>query len=583
VALAPLFEGAFNHVSESPRRLRIGLLVLVGFFAVGKSLAADANDLSADSKIKIVLVGDSTVTDRAGWGLGFQQFLADNVECTNTARGGRSSQSYLDEGRWTNALALKGDYYLIQFGHNNEPGKPGRSTDMPTFIANMKQYVDEARAIGARPVLITPLTRRQWDKAHPGKIKSSLAPYAEEVRKLAATNGVPLVDLQARSIALCESLGPEKCLEFSPTKSVKGTNVTDGTHLKGAGRVMFARLVVDELRKATPELAPALRAEPRNPNPTTAEDRINAVVESDVSSTHTNLQDAIDDAPDNGTNAYCILIKPGTYEGQFIVPKQKRHIQLIGEDVTNTVLTYSLNVNETNSRTLMPFKGTGVIVLGDEFSAENMTFQNTSGDHGQALALRVDGDRAVFKGCRVIGWQDTLMINNGREYYTNCYIAGRVDFIYGSATAVFDRCEIHSRNGGHVTAASTPKEKPFGFVFMSCRLTGDPQPWTSADGRPANTNSPPKADLGRPWRPFASVTYLNCEMGDHIKPEGWNNWRNPTNETTARYAEYNSTGPGANPAARFKWTKQLTDEEAKAFTIQNILGGLDRWDPTVDH
>jgi pectinesterase len=542
------------------------------------------NSISSSSKIKIVLVGDSTVTDRSGWGLGFKEFLADNVECTNTARGGRSSMSFMKEGRWTNALALKGDYYLIQFGHNNQPGKPGRSTDMPTFVANMQQYVDDARAIGAKPVLVTPLTRRQWDKANPGKINSTLEPYAEEVRKLAAANHVPLVDLHARSIELCESLGPQGCLVFSPTKTVKGTNSVDGTHLKGPGRVMFGKLVVDELRHAVPKLAPVLLAEARNPMPKSGEDRFNAVVESDVSATNTNLQQAIDDAPDNGTNVYCILIKPGTYEGQFIIPKQKSHIQLVGENVTNTVLTYSLNVNETNSGTLPQFKGTGVIVLGDDFSSENITFQNTSGDHGQALALRVDGDRAVFNHCRMIGWQDTLMINNGREYYTNCYIAGRVDFIYGSATAAFDRCEIHSRNGGHVTAASTPKDKPFGFVFMNCRLTGDPQPWINADGNPVNTNSAPKADLGRPWRPFASVTYLNCEMADHIKPEGWNNWRNPTNETTARYAEYQSTGPGANPAARFKWTKQLTDEEAKAFTIQNILGGADDWNPTaVDH
>jgi pectinesterase len=157
-----------------------------------------------------------------------------------------------------------------------------------------------------------------------------------------------------------------------------------------------------------------------------------------------------------------------------------------------------------------------------------------------------------------------------------------VDFIYGSATAIFDRCEIHSKNGGHVTAANTPKERPFGFVFMDCKLTGDPKPWISPAGTPVNTNSPPMADLGRPWRPYASVTYLNCEMGGHIKPEGWNNWRNPTNELTARYAEYNSTGPGANPEKRVKWAKQLTDEEAKAYTPEKILGGEDNWKPDLN-
>jgi pectinesterase len=313
------------------------------------------------------------------------------------------------------------------------------------------------------------------------------------------------------------------------------------------------------------------------------EARFDAVVSADSSGTHTNLQAAINAAPDHGTNAFRILIKSGTYEGQFIVPKGKRHVQLVGEDLTNTFLTYALNVKETNAAAIPQFKGTGVIVLADDFSAERITFRNTSGDHGQAPALRVDGDRAVFKHCRMLGWQDTLMLNLGRNYFTNCYVAGRVDFIYGSATAVFDRCDIHSKNGGHITAANTPKEQPFGFVFLNCKLTGDAQPWINPQGVAVNTNmdgSAPQADLGRPWRPYASVTCLNCEMGGHIQPEGWNNWRNPTNELTARFAEYNSTGPGANPDKRFKWSKQLTKEEAEKITVESVLGGSGNWNPT---
>jgi pectinesterase len=173
------------------------------------------------------------------------------------------------------------------------------------------------------------------------------------------------------------------------------------------------------------------------------------------------------------------------------------------------------------------------------------------------------------------------MVNSGRDYFTNCFIAGRVDFIYGSATAVFDRCEIESRNGGHVTAASTPKDKPFGFTFLDCKLTSDPTPWVSPTNTTISTNATKKvmADLGRPWRPYANVVYVRCEMGDHIKPEGWNNWRNPTNELTARFAEYRSTGPGANPDKRVKWMKQLTDVEAGKMTAENILGGSDDWKP----
>ena len=546
--------------------------------------SAHGADTTAEKKKKIILVGDSTVADRSGWGLGFKEFLDTNkAECINVAMGGRSSMSFMREGRWTNALALKGDYYLIQFGHNNQPGKPGRSTDMATFVANMKHYADDARAIGAEPVLVTPLTRRQWDRNNPHKINSTLEPYAEEVRKIASEKNVPLVDLHARSIELCEQLGREKCYEFSPIKVVNGTNDFDGTHLQGPGRVMFARLVVEELRKAVPQLGAVLLAEPRNANPRISEDAYDAVVANDVSANYTNLQAAIDAAPENGSKPFRILVRRGVYQGQFIVPKEKTHIHLIGEDLTNSVLTYALNVTETNAETNLKYKGTGVVVLADDFRAEKMTFQNTSGDHGQALALRVDGDRAVFKDCRMLGWQDTLMINQHRDYFTNCYVEGRVDFIYGSATAIFDRCEIHSKNGGHVTAANTPQDRPFGLVFLNCKLTGDPHPWIGPDGVPANTRSAPMADLGRPWRPYASVTYLNCELGAHIKPEGWNNWRNPTNELTARFAEYHSTGPGANPDRRVKWANQLTAGQAEKISVESILGGSDHWNPNAEN
>lgn len=229
-------------------------------------VAAESAPVRSD-KVRIVLAGDSTVTEKAGWGLGFTRFLNEGLECINTAMGGRSSKSFRDEGRWTNALALKGDYYLIQFGHNNEPGKPGRSTDMPTFIQDMKNYVDEARAIGAKPILVTPLTRRQWDKSANGKIKSSLQSYAEEVKKIAAEKGVPVLDLHARSIELCENLGREGCLAFSPMKEVDGKEAVDNTHLNEQGSAMFARLVVEELRKAMPELSARLRTEPADAKP----------------------------------------------------------------------------------------------------------------------------------------------------------------------------------------------------------------------------------------------------------------------------------------------------------------------------
>jgi DNA sulfur modification protein DndE len=263
--------------------------------AAALGLLLPATTFAGQAKVKIVLVGDSTVADQTGWGLGFRQFLTSDAECLNAARGGRSSKSFRDEGLWTNALALKGDYYLVQFGHNNQPGKPGRSTDMPTFVSNMVSYVEEARAIGAKPVLVTPLTRRQWDKQNPGKIVSSLEPYAEEVRKIAAAQHVPLVDLHARSIEFCESLGPEKCLAFSPPRVANGTNAGgyDGTHLNANGRVPFARLVVEELRKAAPELAPVLRAEPVDPDPPAREAKSEAAASAEASGAKMKPQTAI--------------------------------------------------------------------------------------------------------------------------------------------------------------------------------------------------------------------------------------------------------------------------------------------------
>jgi pectinesterase len=529
-------------------------------------------------KVRIVLVGDSTVTDSAGWGLGFKQFVDPALaEVINTSQGGRSSMSFIKEGRWGRALALKGDYYLIQFGHNDEPGKPGRSTTLDEYRAYMNQYVDEARAAGATPVLVTSLVRRQFDKNNDHHINSSLESHVAIVKEIAAAKHVPLVDLHARSKAWCEKLGREACYAFSPTKTVDGKSTYDGTHLNGEGYVLFGRLVVDELRVAVPALASVLRHDPANAHPTAAEARYDAVVSADGSGTHTTVQAAIAAASDRSTKPFVILIKPGRYEGPVLVPKSKRHVRLVGEEAVATVLTYGRNVNEPDPQEPPGIKGTGMIVLADDFSAEKITFENTSGDHGQALAFRSDGDRQVFRNCRFLGWQDTVMVNNGRHYFADCYIEGRVDFIYGSATAVFDRCEIHSKNGGHVTAASTPADHPFGFVFLHCRLTGDPKPWD----RNKPVTKPPQADLGRPWRPCAHVAYVECELGDHIKPQGWDNWGKPENEKTARYAEYRSTGPGANPAARVPWSRQLSDAEAASYTAANILGGRDRWQPDV--
>ena len=292
----------------------------------------------------------------------------------------------------------------------------------------------------------------------------------------------------------------------------------------------------------------------------------------------TSVQAAVDAAPAGRTNEYVIAIRPGVYRGPLIIPRDKPHLTLAGEAAHTTRLTYALNVNDPRPAGGDKFNP-GVWVRADDFRAEGLTFENTAGDRGQALALRVDGDRAAFRACRMLGWQDTLMVNEGRHYFRDCHIEGRVDFIYGSATAVFDACRIHSKNGGYITAASTPAERPQGFVFLRCRLTGDPAQWVAPGAAGQAPARPPRTYLGRPWRDHASVAFIECDMDGHIAPAGWDNWRQPARERTARFMEYGSRGPGGGMAQRVAWARPLTPGEAAQITVAAVLGGADGWRP----
>jgi pectinesterase len=240
------------------------LAAMVTINALAAETAKDSNAAppakQVGKTIKIILVGDSTVSERQGWGPGFRRFLVDNVLIVNAAIGGRSSKSFITEGRLTKAIALKGNYYLIQFGHNDEPNKGERTTDPnTTYRQYMTQYIDEVRAAGAKPIIVTSMVRRQWDKSDPNKINSSVAPYAEAAKALAKEKNVPVVDLYTSSKQLCEKLGKEKCYEFSPTKD---DGQFDNTHLNEKGSLMFGRLVVEELVKVVPELKPYFLSEP---------------------------------------------------------------------------------------------------------------------------------------------------------------------------------------------------------------------------------------------------------------------------------------------------------------------------------
>lgn len=291
------------------------------------------------------------------------------------------------------------------------------------------------------------------------------------------------------------------------------------------------------------------------------------VVAKDGSGDYKSVQAALDAIPSGNDKPFTVAIKNGTYKEVIVVDARKNFISLIGEDKNKTILTFDNHAGTklSNGDTLNTWTCASTFIYGNDFHAENLTFENNAGfTAGQAVGLRIEGNRASLKNCRIIGNQDILFLSGSgvKHYFKNCYIEGTTDFIFGAATAVFKNCWIHSKKNSHITAASTNSIIPFGFVFFDCKLTAD-----------SNVN---KVSLGRPWSPTASVTYINCWMDKHIIAEGWNNWKNPANETTARYAEYNSKGPGANAAARAKWAKQLTDDELKKYILKNILG---EWNP----
>lgn len=303
-----------------------------------------------------------------------------------------------------------------------------------------------------------------------------------------------------------------------------------------------------------------------------------------------------------------IHIGKGVYREKLVVSRPNVTFQGEGQSRGDVVLVYG-----DGAMDLMPegdkrgtFRTASVRIDTHDFTARHLTFQNDAGSGtavGQALALYVDGDRNFFENCAFLGHQDTLFTAPlpqkemapggfkgpgefkprvmGRHCYRNCYIEGDVDFIFGSAVAYFENCEIFSRmrktlsgdreqpkpvspgdkvTCGYVTAASTPQGAPFGYVFQGCRLTGD--------------CPPDSVYLGRPWREYAKTVFLNCELGAHIRKEGWNDW----NKEHGRffYAEYHSSGPGASPETRADFSWQLTDEEAAEYTAEAVLNG---WKP----
>ncbi|CAM3375380.1 pectinesterase family protein [Marinicrinis lubricantis] len=281
------------------------------------------------------------------------------------------------------------------------------------------------------------------------------------------------------------------------------------------------------------------------------------------------VQEAIDALPEQRQEAALIEIKNGEYREKITIGREKGPIHIIGESPDKTILVYSDNAHtlDDKGQPLGTFRSGSFYNYAHHFTAENLTIRNDSGPRtGQAVAAFIDADRAAFRNVRFEGDQDTLYIAGGRHYFESCYIEGDVDFIFGPATAVFNRCTILcKRTGGYLTAANTPEHEPYGYVFLDCKVRG---------GRNVEN-----VYLGRPWRDFAAVAFIRTDMDASIIPEGWHNWSKPERESTSRYAEYGSYGPGANPEARVPWSRQLSDLEASRYTIEEALSGKDGWHP----
>ncbi|MEP6850509.1 MAG: pectate lyase [Acidobacteriota bacterium] len=292
-----------------------------------------------------------------------------------------------------------------------------------------------------------------------------------------------------------------------------------------------------------------------------AQSNPNIVVAADGTGTVKTLREAISRVPENNSTRFTILIKAGTYREQIKIPENKPFITLEGESAEKTILTFSLSNKEAGSTSA----AYAAYIGGHDFQAENITFENSFGTGSQAVAVLAEADRLVFRHCRFLGWQDTLYAKNGRQFYQDCYIEGHVDFIFGQAAAVFDNCEIHSKGDGYIAAPMRfAADEPSGFVFYKCRLTS------------ANTKD--GVFLGRPWRDYGRTLFIATRMDSQVRPEGWNHWL-PEREKTAFLGEYNSSGPGANDAARVKWSHLLTKAEAQQFYPEAFLKGRDGWKP----
>jgi len=295
---------------------------------------------------------------------------------------------------------------------------------------------------------------------------------------------------------------------------------------------------------------------------------LTAVVAKDGSGDFTTIQAAVATigmgSPERPATIY---VRRGVYREVVYIQREKRYLRLVGEDPGSTVLVYGLyaDMKGPDGQRIGTFRTPTLYLDGDDVTVENLTIANDAGPVGQALAVAVHGDRVLFRNCRLLGHQDTVFLDRGRQYFTGCLIEGTIDFVFGGATAWFEDCDVHALDSSFITAAATPPEAAFGFVFNRCRVR-------VAEGE--------RTYLGRPWRDHAATLFMRSQLGAGIRPEGWHDWDKPWRQDTSRYAEYRNTGPGADRSRRVGWARELTPNEAGLITPAAVLRGCDGWDPT---
>ena len=546
-------------------------LIMSFLLALGFSAQGQENG----HKITLRLMGDSTMADKdlskenpeRGWGQRLPSHLDTSVRVVNYAQNGRSTKSFIDRGLWDKVKKdlRPGEYRFIQFGHTeSKTDDPERYA--PAFGAyqeNLRKFIDYALETGAKPVLFTPVSRRWFDDE--GRLKKDChGDYPAAVFQVAEEYGLPVIDANAITQAWLESVGDEASRKYymwvePGTCPRHPDGLKDNTHTNVAG----ARKLVELLLPAIVEVIPELSCHVTD---------YDFVVAKDGSGDFFTVQEAVNAAPD-----YCkqdetrIRIRKGIYEEKVTIPANKEKLHLTGEDAMTTVITwadYATKIGPTGYP--LGTSATSTVFLhANDFLAENLTFENTSGSSkevAQACAITVNGDRVAFINCRFVANQDTVYTfgPGQRQYFRSCHIEGTTDFIFGFSTAWFEDCDILSKKNSYVTAASTPEGQKYGYVFRNCRLYHD--------------DATSRVYLGRPWRPFAKTVFIHCGLGDHILKEGWHNWNKKDAEKTSFYAEYGNSGPGAASAEdRVPWSHVLSEGDLKEYTPENVLGPVSDW------